>query len=119
MRNVIRNILTNWRNILGKSLNPFPPFTGYPYTIPITAANNVNFTLQFFHEIGNATQVTVKHTYEGMPETTGSWFISASVTAWQTTESVLQIGSNYVINEPIGNPLTKLIINDVVIFDNE
>lgn len=44
MRNVIRDILTNWRNILGKTQYHFPPYTGMPYSFVVPDTSS--FTVQ-------------------------------------------------------------------------
>ncbi len=112
MRNVIRNILTNWRNVLGKSLNPFPEFTGFPYSFVITPQIGTSVTFGYVSS-SHLVITTYTYTQQGQPETSQTDY---SYDGFSDTINGLEIGSTFTINS--ASSPRNLVINGVTIFSN-
>ena len=112
MRNVIRNILTNWSNIFGRQL--VAPVTGLPYTFT-TSGSPVAITVWNGLDNGNLI-ISTSYTYGGgthsgiyAPITPGnSYSINVAVDP----------GTEFTIQQQQG-VCVKLEVDGIVIFDNQ
>ena len=110
MRGIIKDILTNWRNPLGKQMFVFPPFTGWPYSFVVTPKLAQEIAIRITGGTNVATDITL--TYEGGAEQTETLYQYGGCLA---TYNFLQVGSTFTIRST--SYLTGFWINDVTIYE--
>ena len=98
-------ILQRWSNVLAKSLNPFPEFTGWPYTFVVTPELAASITVGL-SSTDHLFSVTIKQTPAGGSEQTDTHY---SYNGWSGTFTNLDPGSMFSISTP--NTNSTLTIN--------
>ena len=105
MRNVIKNILTNWSNIFGKQLTP--P-NGLPYSFTVQTANN---KLDF---VAGVSPLQLRETFwKGGVLYTKDTTVTNNY-SWLNVG--VDVGSTYTL-ESLSGTCVRLYINGVMIFD--
>lgn len=112
MRNVIRDIFSNWRNIFGRNDNPFPPGTGLPYSFT-TPTSHIDITMYSGYNVPLDYEIAYIH--NGTPQA-GYGTVSVPMQGFGAYIAV-DIGTTCTISAQNGD-CSYLEINGVVIFDN-